>query len=46
VLQVKLGELAVSELAVVDEIAKRPVGELNPIRTASKARSAGSDKRN
>jgi hypothetical protein len=42
VLLAKLGELAVAELALVDEIAKRPVGELDPIRTAGKARRTGS----
>jgi hypothetical protein len=42
----KLGELAMAELALVDEIAKRSVSELNPIRTARKARRARSDKRN
>jgi hypothetical protein len=42
VLLAKLGGLAVAELALVDEIAKRQVGELDPIRTAGKARRTGS----
>ena len=46
VLLAQLGELAVGELALVDEIAQRAVGELNPIRTAGKPRPSGSDKRN
>jgi hypothetical protein len=46
VLLAKLGELAVGELPLVDEIAKRSFGELDPVRTAGKARRAGSDKRN
>ena len=46
VLPAKLCELAVAELTLVDEIAKRKVGELDPIRTAGEARGAGSDKGN
>ena len=42
----ELSELAVAEFALVDEIAKRSFGELDPVRTAGKARRAGSDKRN
>jgi hypothetical protein len=41
VLLAQLGELAVGELAPVDEIAERTVGELNPIRTAGKPRRSG-----
>jgi hypothetical protein len=41
VLLAKLGELAVGELPLVDEIAKRSFGEPDPVRTAGKARRAG-----
>jgi hypothetical protein len=36
VLLAKLGELAVGELPLVDEIAKRSFGELDPVRTAAR----------
>jgi hypothetical protein len=41
----ELSELAVAELALVDEITQRAVGELGPIRASREARRSGTDKR-